>query len=285
VRRLSQEGWTVKRLVRDEPDPAAGEILWDPQRERIDAAGLAGLSAVVHLAGESIAQGRWNAAKKRRILDSRERGTRILSTALASLDNPPQTFLCASAIGYYGDRGDEVLTEESASGQGFLAEVCRRWEAATGPAAEGGIRVVNMRFGVVLSRRGGALGQMLTPFKLGAGGVLGSGNQYISWIALGDLVDAILFLLDAGSVSGPVNLVAPHPVTNRQFTKALGTAIGRPTIVPMPAFAARLAFGEMADEMLLASTRVAPARLTDAGFKPRWETIDRALAHVLADGV
>ena len=283
VERLTRDGWNVKRLVRREPRRGVGEIHWDPAADKVDATGLEGLEAVVHLAGESIAEGRWTAAKKQRILESRERGTRLLCEALAGLARPPKTLLSASAIGFYGNRGDELLREESATGEGFLADVCRRWEAATAPAAEAGVRVVNMRLGVVLSKRGGALAKMHTPFKLGVGGVLGSGQQYMSWIALDDLIAAMLFLLDDASLAGPVNLVAPEAATNRQFTKALGRALRRPTILPMPSFAARLAFGEMADEMLLSSTKVAPERLSEAGFSFQYGDLDAALEHVLQD--
>jgi uncharacterized protein (TIGR01777 family) len=282
-RKLTSKGWSVQRLVRGQPASAA-DIAWDPAGQNIDTAALEGVDAVVHLAGESIAQGRWTAAKKQRILQSREEGTLLLCETLAALDHPPKTLLSASAIGYYGDQGEVTLTEQSASGEGFLAEVCRRWEAATAPAVGRDIRVVNMRLGVVLSTQGGALAKMLTPFKLGVGGVLGDGQQYMSWIALDDLLAAMEFLLADSSLSGPVNMVSPRAATNRQFTKTLGKVLGRPTVLPMPSFAARLAFGEMADEMLLASARVEPAKLTQAGFTPQWEDLEAVLTHLVQEG-
>ncbi|MCC6154323.1 MAG: TIGR01777 family protein, partial [Candidatus Hydrogenedentes bacterium] len=207
--------------------------------------------------------------------------TQLLAKALTSIDNPPKTWLCASAIGWYGDRGDEWLDENAAAGESFLASVCKEWEAATKPAAEAGIRVVNMRFSVVLSADGGALKTMMTAFKLGAGGVIGSGEQYISWIALDDAVRAILYALENPYITGPVNMATPNPVTNRALTKSLGAALHRPTILPMPAFLARAAFGEMANEMFLASTRVKPKRLIDAGFTFESPLLDAALHTIL----
>lgn len=279
---LTSAGHEVIRLVRSKSKAPAREIIhWDPETGYIDAAGLEGLDAVVHLAGESIASGRWTAAKKGRIRDSRVRGTRLLCEALAHTAQPPRTLVCASAIGFYGDRGDEVLTEQSAAGTGFLPEVCQEWEQATDPARQKGIRVVNARFGVILSTAGGALAKMLTPFKLGAGGVLGSGQQYMSWVTLDDTVAALLFALTNAAVQGPVNVVTPQPVTNREFTKTLGRVLHRPTIAPMPAFAARLMFGEMADALLLSGSRVLPNRLSDAGFVFRFPQIEPALKHVV----
>jgi len=209
-------------------------------------------------------------------------GTRLLAETLARIARPPKVFVSASAIGFYGNRGEETLNEESRPGSGFLPEVCLEWEAATAPAAEKGIRVVRLRIGVVLSTRGGALAKMLLPFKLGVGGVIGSGRQYMSWIAIDDLVRVILHAITADSLRGPVNAVSPSPVTNREFTKELGKALSRPTIFPLPAFAARLAFGEMAEELLLAGARIQPARLVASGYRFLYPTLDAALRHLLA---
>lgn len=276
---LLTSGHQVARLVRS-PPTAGGDVHWDPAAGRLEPTNLEGLDAVVHLAGERIT-GRWTAAKKARIRSSRVQGTRLLAETLARLARPPKTLVCASAIGYYGDRGDEVLREESPSGAGFLAEVCREWEAAARPAAEKGIRVVHLRIGVVLSAAGGALALMLTPFKLGLGGRVGSGQQYMSWIAIDDLAGIIQHALTNESLRGPVNAVAPRAITNREFTKTLGRVLGRPTVFPMPAFAARLAFGQMADELLLASARVEPARLIASGYKFRTPELEAALRHLL----
>lgn len=279
---LTAAGHEVVRLVRVKSRTPSKEIIgWDPAASYIDAAGLEGLDAVVHLAGEPIASGRWNADKKRRIRDSRVQGTQMLCEALSHVIRPPATMICASAIGYYGDRGDEVLTESSACGRGFLAEVCRDWEAACDAAREKGIRVVNARFGVILSTKGGALAKMLTPFKMGVAGIIGSGKQYMSCISIDDVVLAIVHALNTAAVVGPLNVVGPTPVTNREFTKTLGKIVGRPTVFPMPAFAARLAFGEMADELLLSSDRVEPKKLLDGGYTFNHRDLQTALRHVL----
>lgn len=239
------------------------------------------LDAVVHLAGEPIANERWTEAKKARILASRVEGTRILCESLAQVEPPPQTLVCASAIGFYGNRGDEVLDEESGSGRGFLADVARAWEAATRPAVERGIRVVCLRFGMILSPQGGALAKMLPPFRCGVGGRIGSGQQYWSWITLDDAVEIVCHALTTATLSGPVNAVAPQAVTNAEFTAALGRVLGRPTLAAVPAWAARIAFGQMADELLLASARVAPRRLQETGYVFRYGEIDAALRHLL----
>lgn len=277
---LTTGGHQAVRLVRS---AAKGEdaVRWDPGRGEIDADALEGLDAAVHLAGENIASGRWNEDTKRRIRDSRVKGTQLLAATLAARRQPPRVLVCASAIGYYGDRGGDVMTESSQAGTGFLADVCREWEAASQPAADAGIRVVCLRIGVVLSARGGALAKMLTPFKLGLGGVVGSGDQYMSWIALDDVVGAIHHCLMDETLRGPVNGVAPHPVTNREFTKTLGGVLSRPTIVPMPAFAVRLAFGEMGEELLLSSTRVEPRQLSASGYTFRFPELGEALRHLL----
>jgi len=270
----------VTRLVRAQPRPGRGEVRWDPAAGTLDPMALQGFDAAVHLAGESIAQ-RWTPERKAKILTSRARGTRLLSESFARLTQPPRVFVCASAIGYYGNRSDEILTEESASGSGFLAEVCREWEAACEPAARKGVRVVNLRLGMVLSSAGGVLGRMLLPFRLGLGGRIGSGKQYMSWIALDDLVAAILHALTCDKLRGPVNVVAPHPVTNLEFTQTLGRVLHRPTVFPVPAWAARLALGEMADELLLASARVTPARLAASGYVFQYPELEGALRHLL----
>jgi uncharacterized protein len=278
---LTTEGNEVLRLVRRERQVGSPEVEWDPKRGSIDSQHLEGLEVVVHLAGESIAEGRWDEDKKQRIRDSRVQGTRLLSESLAKLAHPPATFLCASAIGYYGNRGDEILTEASAQGNDFLAGVCAEWENATRPAAEKGIRVANLRFGIILSADGGALAKMLTPFRMGIGGRVGSGKQWMSWIALDDVVVATKFALQNDVLSGPVNIVAPHPVTNAKFTKDLGAALSRPTLFPVPAFGARLAFGEMADALLLSSQRVDPMRLRETGFDFKYPDLKSALRRAL----
>ena len=279
---LSAAGQEVVRLVRRAPAPGEGAVRWDPAKGEIDAAGLEGLDAVVHLAGENIGSGRWSPTRKAAIRESRVNGTRLLCDALAGLDRPPRTLVCASAIGYYGDRGPEPLTEESPPGAGYLAEVCREWEAASAPAVRKGIRVVTLRIGVVLSPKGGALSRMLPPFRAGFGGVLGGGRQYVSWIDLDDLPPVVLHALRCSGLSGPVNAVAPRPVTNREFTEALGNVLSRPTPFPVPAFALRIAVGrEMADALLLASARVAPRRLEETGYRFRFPELPAALRHLI----
>jgi uncharacterized protein len=242
---------------------------------------LEGHDAAVHLAGDNIASGRWTPDKKARIRDSRVQMTQQLCEALARLVPPPRVAVCASAIGYYGNRGNEILREESAPGADFLAEVCRDWEEATKPAMDAGIRVVHLRFGVVLSAAGGALVKMLAPFKLGLGGVIGDGRQWMSWMTLDDAIAVIVRALSDETLRGPVNVVTPQPVTNREFTKALGRVLHRPAFCPLPAFAARLALGEMADALLLSSQRVEPAKLVARGYSFRFPRLDGALRHVL----
>ncbi|MDE0342785.1 MAG: TIGR01777 family oxidoreductase [Deltaproteobacteria bacterium] len=276
---LAGGGHEVVRLGRSAPE--AGDVRWDPEGGVLDAGALEGVDGVVHLAGENIATGRWTAEKKRRIRESRVRGTRLLAKTLAGLERSPRVLVSASAIGFYGDRGDEELSETSPAGAGFLPDVCREWEVATEAAQGKGIRVVHARLGVVLSTGGGALAKMLTPFKLGAGGIIGNGRQYMSWITLDDTVAALGHLLATDSVAGPVNVVAPGTVTNHEFTKTLGRVLRRPTLFPMPAFAARLAFGEMADALLLASTRVKPAALLESGYAFRNDSLEQGLRHVI----
>lgn len=281
VRQLKDDGHTVTRLVRSKRLAGEAQILWDPQAGTIDSASLEGLDAVVHLAGESIAAGRWTAAQKARILESRVKGTSLLTEALAGLRERPKVLVSASAVGYYGDGGEEALREDSASGSGFLAEVCRQWEAAALPAAQAGIRVVHPRSGVILSRAGGALPRLLLPFRFGLGGRLGSGQQFMSWIALDDAVGAICHALTHDDLQGPVNAASPTPVRNHEFTRTLARVLRRPTVFPLPAFAARLAFGQMADELLLTSQRVEPARLLASGYRFAFPDLEGALRHLL----
>ena len=281
VKSLEAKGHEIFRLVRRAPN-SDSEIEWSPDRYSIALARLEGFDLVVHLAGESIASGRWDEEKKRKIRESRVKGTKLLSDALANLARPPKTLISASAIGYYGNRGDEVLTETSPPGDDFLASVCVEWENATAHATEKGIRVVNTRFGVILDSEGGALVKMLTPFRMGVGGKIGSGKQWMSWIALDDVVGAIRWAVMNESLQGPLNFVAPHPVSNAEFTKALGRALSRPTFFPIPAFAARLVFGEMADALLLSSQRVNAKRLKESGYQFLYPQLDGALRHVLS---
>jgi uncharacterized protein len=260
---LRTSGYEVECLVRG---AASGteRIAWDPARP-LAPESISGFDAVIHLAGESIV-GRWTEAKKRRIRESRVQGTRNLAEALAAARQRPRLLISASAIGYYGDRGNETLREESSPGTGFLPEVCREWEAATEPVARAGIHTVQMRFGVVLSASGGALQKMLTPFRMGVGGNMGNGRQWTSWVDIDDLVGAVQHVIKTEVLQGPVNVVAPNPVQNAEFTKTLASVLSRPAIFPMPAFAARLVFGQMADELLLASQRVEPTKLMASGY-------------------
>jgi len=279
--RLAEQGHCVRPLTRA-ANARAGEISWNPPSEGPDPALLEGMDAVIHLAGESIAS-RWTEKKKRTIRESRVRGTGALAASLARMKKPPAVLISASAVGYYGDRGDEILREDSPPGDGFLAEVCRQWETAAEPASQKGIRVVHLRLGVVLSGRGGALGKMLLPFKMGIGGRIGSGRQYMSWIALEDVLQIIQFALTLDSLRGPVNAAAPNPVTNEEFAKTLGRVLNRPTFFSMPAFAARLAFGEMAEAVLLGGARVEPAKLIRSGYSFRYPHLEGALRHLLED--
>lgn len=276
---LTAGGHRISRLVRK----AAGgdDIAWDIAQGVKELSRLEGVDAVVHLAGENIAAGRWTAARKEEIRRSRVEGTRRLCESLAKLSRRPKVLVSASAVGFYGNRGEEILREDSAPGSDFLAQVCREWEAATDPASRAGIRVVHLRSGVILSPAGGALKKMLLPFKMGAGGRMGSGAQFMSWIAIDDAVGAIHHAIVTESLQGPVNGVAPTPVSNVEFTRTLGRVLSRPAIVPMPAFAARLAFGEMADALLLASQRVIPARLQATGYRFRHAELEGALRHLL----
>lgn len=280
IKALEPEGHEIFRLVRYAPHSQA-EIEWSPDRYSIALARLEGFDAVVHLAGESIAEGSWTEEKKRRIRESRVKGTRLLGDALGNLSNPPKTLISASAIGYYGNRGDEILTETSAPGDDFLARVCVEWEEATALAAQKGIRVVNTRFGIILSKDGGALKKMLPPFRMGIGGKIGSGKQWMSWIALDDVVGGIKFALTNEELRGPVNFVAPNPVTNAKFTKTLGKVLSRPTIFPIPAFGVRLLFGEMADALLLSSQRVKASQLEEGSYTFLYPELEETLHKIL----
>jgi hypothetical protein len=278
---LQEAGHEVIKILRSSASARSQDIIWNQTADSATLNQLEGVDAVIHLAGESIASGRWNDAKKAAIRSSRVEPTRALSEKLAELKNGPKTFLCASAIGFYGDRGAQELNESAPVGKDFLSGVCKEWETATATASEAGIRVVNLRTGVVLSKDGGALKAMLPPFLMGAGGNMGDGVQYMSWIDIDDEARAIYHCLITESLSGPVNLVAPNPVSNAQFTKALGAAIKRPTIFPMPAFAARLLLGEMADALILSSTRVQCDKLQKSGFQFLYPSISDSLNHVL----
>ena len=270
---LMKSGHDIVRLKRPEQ--------WDLESRTVNASVFSGADAVVHLAGENIAAGRWTAARKQRIRDSRTIGTKLIAEAISRIDPPPQVLVSASAIGYYGDRGEELLREESPSGTGFLADVCRQWEAATDAATRKGIRVVHLRIGVVLSEKGGALEKMLLPFKVGVGGKIGSGHQHWSWISLEDVCGVIVHCIQASGLHGPVNTVSPSPVTNLEFTKTLGRVLGRPTIFPLPAVAARLALGEMADALLLSSARVEPIKLLGSRFVYKHKELEPTLRHLL----
>jgi uncharacterized protein len=278
---LAARGHRVVRLVRSRGPRSSDEIGWDPAGGWIDAPALEGLEGVIHLAGEAIAAGRWTAARKARIRGSRIGGTRLLAEALARLRRKPQLLISASAIGYYGSRGEEILVEESAPGIGFLAEVCRDWEAAAAPARDAGIRVAHLRSGLVLSPTGGALANLLKIFRLGLGGRLGSGRQFMSWITLDDEVDAVLHVLAQDAQRGPVNLVSPHPVTNREFTASLGRILHRPALFPVPASVLRIVLGEVAGE-LLGSQRVHPTKLLSTGYAFRHPDLAAGLRAVLA---
>ena len=276
---LEAGGHRITRLIRS-PE-GDDDVRWDPATGEVDAPRLEGHDAAVHLAGESIGEGRWTPEKKKRIMESRKKGTRLLAETIANLPEPPGVMVSASAVGYYGDRGNELLREDSRPGSDFLAEVCKAWEAAADPARQAGIRVVHPRFGIVLSPKGGALGRTLPIFKLGGGGRIGSGRQWWSWVALDDVVGAIVHALTNDSVEGPVNVGSPNPLTNAEYTRVLGRVLNRPTIFPLPAPAARLALGEVADALLLASQRMQPARLQETGYEFRYSELEGALRHLL----
>ncbi|MHC4268680.1 MAG: TIGR01777 family oxidoreductase [Planctomycetota bacterium] len=276
---LSKKDVTISKILRENPDD--NDISWKPEGGEWDSAFADGIDGLVHLAGENIASGKWTKAKKERIRSSRVEGTKKLCERILKLPTPPSIFVCASAIGFYGDRGMEFLNESSSRGSGFLPDVCVDWEEATDSISKAGIRVVNVRFGVVLSKDGGALAKMLTPFKMGMGGKIGSGKQYMSWVAIDDVTGAIYHALTTDTLKGPVNVTAPNPVTNKEFTSTLGSVLNRPTVIPMPAFAARLAFGEMANDLLLASTKVAPKKLLESGYSFKYTELENTLRHIL----
>ena len=276
---LSKKDITVCKILHE--NPTDNEISWKPENGAWDSAFTKGIDGIVHLAGENIAAGRWTKEKKEKIRSSRIEGTKRLCEHVLKLPTPPSVFVCASAVGFYGDRGTEILNEDSSRGNGFLSDVCIGWEESANAISNAGIRVVNLRFSMVLSNAGGALAKMLTPFKMGMGGKIGSGKQYMSWVAIDDVTGAIYHALITDSLKGPVNVTSPNPVTNREFTKTLGRVLKRPTIMPMPAFAAGLAFGEMANELLLASTRAVPEKLSDAGYHFQYPDLESALKHIL----
>lgn len=273
---LESDGHEVVKLTRSQPEPGENAIRWDPNAGSLNVSALEGIDAAVHLAGENIA-GYWTSNKKEEILQSRVNGTKLLADSLARLQDPPEVMVCASASGFYGDRGDEVLTEESSSGEGFLADVCRKWEAAAQPARDQGIRVAHMRFGIIFSPDGGALRLMSLPFKMGVGGDLGSGEQYMSWVALEDVAGAIRHVINHREIEGPVNVGAPHPVRNEELTKTMGNVLSRPTFFKVPEFAGKTIMGEMAEEMLFVSQRMEPVRLLETGYGFRHPRLEGAL--------
>lgn len=278
---LERRGHRPIPLIRSTPMPGEESIHWNPATGRIDAPSLEGVDAVVHLAGKNIGRPWWTETHKAQVLDSRVRGTRLLSEALAGLNRPPAVLVSGSAVGYYGDRGDEVVTESTPSGAGTLSEICRQWEASTAPAVDAGIRVATTRTAIVLSGKGGAIGPLLIFFRLGLGGRIGNGDQFWPWIAVDDAAAAIVHIIE-GDASGPINLVAPQPVRNAEFVRGLGKALRRPAIIPAPEFAIKLAVGpEMAREMLLLSQRVEPRVLVASGYQFRYPELEGALRHVL----
>ena len=279
--RLRSASATVYTLVRRKPEESQNEIGWDSNAGVLDSSRLDGVDAVVHLAGKPIAS-RWTEETKRAIRDSRVRGTKMLAEAVAQLPRRPKVFIAASAVGFYGSRGDEPLDETSAPGTGFLADVCQEWEEAAAPARDAGIRTVHLRTGLVLSRRGGLLARVLPPFKMGAGGIVGTGRQWLSWISLADATAAIQHAIGTAELSGPVNLTAPQPVPNAEFARTLGKILGRPTLVPVPAFAVRLLLGEMGDELMLSGQKVLPKKLLASGFRFAHPDLESALRWALA---
>ncbi len=273
---LSANGHEVVRLVRGKP-PGAGEVAWDPSAGKLDSEEVASADAFIHLSGENVSEGRWSDERRKRIIDSRTQTTELIARTIAKMKKKPSVFVSASAIGFYGSRGDDLLDETSPTGGDFLAEVCRRWEASTAEASDAGVRTVKLRFGVVLSVRGGALAKILPIFKMGLGGRVGDGRQYMSWVSMPDAIRASSFALSEDGLSGAVNVVAPNPVTNRELASTLGRVLGRPSFFPVPKIAIDIAFGEMGRETVLASQRVTPRKLLDAGFKFEHATLESAL--------
>jgi uncharacterized protein (TIGR01777 family) len=277
---LKAKNYEIYTLVRHSPQSET-EIFWDYENENLDASKLEGIDVIVHLAGKNIADNKWTEKVKEEIKQSRIKGTNLLIRKLLSLTKPPSTFIAASAIGFYGNRGNEILSESSLPGSGYLAKLCQDWENTTKTASNIGLRTVNIRFGVVLSKKGGALSKMLLPFLFGAGGPIGSGKQYMSWIAVDDAVGAIDHIINNASIDGPVNLVSPNPILNKDFAHTLGKVLQRPAILPLPAFAAQLLLGEMANELLLSSQRVEPSVLKISNYKYKYPNLESALKHIL----
>lgn len=286
---LTLKGYHVCRLVRDNctvrrsPSPSSHEILWDPQKGVIDSASLEGIDAIINLAGENITGKRWTRERKEIIKKSRVDGTLLLSKTIAALKTQPKVFISASAVGYYGNRGEEVLNEDSSPGAGFLCEVCQEWEKAAQPAKENKIRVVNLRLGMVLNKNGGVLAKMLPVFLFGFGGKVGNGHQYMSWISLSDLMQVILFIISNETICGPVNAVSPNSVINEEFTKILGKVLRRPSFFKIPALAIKLVFGQMGEELFLGSTHAIPKKLIDNGFNFLHADLEQALRHELGE--
>ncbi|MBI5417064.1 TIGR01777 family protein [Candidatus Poribacteria bacterium] len=279
VEYLNANGHTVGRLLRN--NLSKNSPSWDTEKGIISPGDFIDFDVFINLAGENISNGRWTQAKKTMILNSRVNGTKIISDFLAKSEHKPRVFISGSATGFYGDRGDELMDENKNQGTGFLSNVCKQWEDATASAVEAGIRVVNIRTGMVLSSSGGALEKMILPFKMGLGGTIGNGKQYMSWISIDDLVEIIQFIISKDLINGPVNLVSPCSITNYEFTKILGDVLNRPTIFPLPAFIAQTIFGEMADELLLSSNRVIPKKLIDAGYKFKHSDLKNTLQYLL----
>jgi uncharacterized protein (TIGR01777 family) len=279
---VREAGHAPFRLLRSRPSPGDRDPTWDPAAGQLDAAALEGFDVVVHLSGESIGASRWSRERKKRIRDSRVDSTRLLSGTLAQLQRPPKVLVCASAVGFYGDRGDQALDEQAPPGTGFLSDVCREWEAASSDASAAGIRTVHLRFGIILSATGGALSKMMPPFRFGLGGPIGNARQYMSWVTLDDTIAIIGYAMENDAMRGPVNVVAPQAVRNAEFTKALGRVMRRPAFLPLPALAVRLLFGEMGEALLLASTRAMPSVLLQSGYTFRHPELEGALEAVLS---
>lgn len=278
---FTAEGRFVRTLVRRAPFKEKGEDFWDPEKKSLNPSVFDGVDAVIHLAGENIVEGRWTGEKKRRIIESRTKGTSLIAETMSQLSSPPPVLICASAIGYYGNRGDKILVEDDPPGGDFISNVCSEWEKSARAAVNAGIRVVFMRTGMVLSPAGGALLKLLFPFRAGFGGKIGSGAQYMSWIGIDDVVGAFFHVLAENGISGPVNVVSPNPVTNSEFTMTLGKVLSRPAVFSVPAAAVNLAFGEMGRELLLSSTRVTPQKLLETGYRFRNPDLSGALSHLL----
>ena len=278
---LTTGGHMVHRLVRRPPVTSKGEIFWNPAENIIDPKAFEDIDCVIHLSGESIAEGRWTEKKKKSIFERRKKSNALIAETIANMKSPPKVFISASATGYYGDRGDSIVTEEDEPGSYFVSKICHEWEKAAEPAMGKGIRTTFLRIGAVLTPEGGALQKLLPSFQLGMGGKIASGNQYMSWICIDDVIGAIHHIIMDNNIEGPVNLVSPEPVTNRELTKTLGKVLARPALFTVPAFAIRLLFGEMGNELLLSSTRVKPARLLDSGYRFKFPALDETFLHLL----